>query len=68
MLPREKSDNFYHLFDGGDIGTKSAKVKKRVSESEAWLAKIILFCTKFQLALNVNEYSMAFIDHFDNQT
>ena len=55
MLPRAKSDNFYQLFDGGDTGTKSAKVKKRVSESEAWLTKIILFCTKFQLAVNVNE-------------
>ena len=48
-LPWEKGDNSYEVLDGSDTQTKSARVKMRVSESEAWLPKIIillinLFC------------------------
>ena len=48
-LPWEKGDNSYQVLDGSDSQTKSARVKMRVSESEAWLPKIIillinLFC------------------------
>ena len=64
MLPREKSDNFYHLFDGGDTGTKSAKVKKRVRESEAlacenyFILHKILLITSILKLLYINVFTL----------
>ena len=36
----EKGDNSYQQLDSSDTCTKSAKVKMRVSQSEAWAAEM----------------------------
>ena len=39
----EKADNSYQPLDGGETETKSHMVNIRVSESDAWPAKIFIF-------------------------
>ena len=50
LLSGENANNSYQSIHVSDTRTKSAKVKMRVSESEAWLAKVTLNMDKFKLS------------------
>ena len=39
----KKCDNSYQQLDGGDHENKSRKVNIRLSESDAWSAKMVIF-------------------------